>query len=102
MWLAVHCLRGGEHADVANWLCTKWEIPTSLKLAIAGHHEAEVEDVPPAVTLVGLLSERLQAPEIEPIVETARDRFGLAADTTREVLEEAFEQADDLARMLVG
>jgi hypothetical protein len=32
----------------------------------------------------------------------AHDRYGLAADTIREVVEEAFEQADDLARMLVG
>jgi HD-like signal output (HDOD) protein len=95
---------GWTHADVASWLCDRWTIPDTLRDAIGGHHLEEFDEtqVPPAVHLVGMLSERLDDPEIEPIVETARSQYGLAPDTTRDVIEEAFEQADALAVLLVA
>ena len=31
---------GWTHADIAQWLCTEWEIPESLATAIGAHHDA--------------------------------------------------------------
>ncbi len=95
---------GWDHTQIAGWLCEQWGLPESLKSAIAGHHNHSFDnpEIPPAVALVGHLSERLQHPEIEPIVEMARSQFSLEPDTTRDIIQSAFEQADGLALLLAA
>jgi HD-like signal output (HDOD) protein len=93
---------GWTHADVAEWLCEKWEIPGTLATAIGAHHleGASAESVPPAVHLVALIQERSDS--VEELVEAARDRYMLAPDKTMSAVTEAFVRADELARMLAA
>ncbi len=93
---------GWNHADIAGWLCGEWEIPDTLRQAIAAHHDgnASAEQVPPAVHLVSLIQERSE--DLTPLVETARDAYMLAPDRTVDVIQEAFERADALATILAA
>jgi len=82
---------GWDHAMVAGWLCEAWVFPQALALAIAGHHD---DSAPAPVQVAAELDD-----DLEPMVEAARQRLGLPADTCLAVLEEADDRAHQVARL---
>jgi HD-like signal output (HDOD) protein len=75
------------HSDVGGWLCSSWGLPEHLGALISGHHA--VDEAPPSVALVSLLSERGDEKEMERLVETARSRFGVPPDKLLAAVERA-------------
>jgi len=96
---------GWDHAEVATWISAEWEFPEPLAAAIGGHHGADEPELksPAPVQLVALMGEeddrRL---DIEPMVETARDRFGAPPDRVVAAVELGLERYEDVARLFAA
>jgi HD-like signal output (HDOD) protein len=91
-----------DHAEVASWLCSEWELPENLAAAIGGHHGARLgdhENLPP-VTLVASLGEVDSSSGLEALVEKAHSSYGLSADKLQTLVESSLEDADELTRLL--
>ncbi|MDD9946074.1 MAG: HDOD domain-containing protein [Myxococcales bacterium] len=94
---------GWDHAEVAGLMCVQWHFPDLLAIAINQHHETELDQaVPPAVALAAFLKESMVEPGVEQIVETVNSRFGVSRDRTTALLEQAFGEAQEVARLFNG
>lgn len=92
---------GWTHADVASWLCASWRLPEPLSEAIAGHHPGVEElNCPVAVQLVACLGEE-PGQGVDELIAQAKSRCDLDEDRTVEVLDAAFERAEELALLFV-
>ncbi len=91
---------GWNHAEVAGWLCERWEFPLELQQAIRCHHGGEGSDsLPAAVALIALLPEGDY--EIEQLVEAAHKEHGLSRARVAHAVEDGLLAAKELARMFV-
>lgn len=95
-----------NHAEVATWQCTEWELPENLAAAIGGHHGDIYEgsagpECPPAVTLVALLREREDNVGLERLIEVTQSQYHLPSDEVSQLVTQGFEAADELARLFV-
>ena len=88
-----------DHAEVASWICSAWEFPETLTVAIAGHHGADVVGavIPDAVRLVSLIGEGDTS--LDPLIAAGEQR-GIAADAMQRIIQESFVAADELARAM--
>jgi HD-like signal output (HDOD) protein len=93
---------GWDHAQVAQWIAERWELPDSLTTAVAAHHdpEAAADACPPAVALVSCLLERDDNPGTDRLIEVAHARHGIATDRLAELIQTSFASAESLARLL--
>jgi HD-like signal output (HDOD) protein len=91
---------GWDHAAVGGWLGEAWGFPETLRVAMGGHHGAE--NAPASVQLVGLLNENGGERGTERLVETARDRWNLAPDTTLGAIAAGTEKSGELARLFAA
>jgi len=89
---------GYDHSEAGTLIAEAWDLPGNLRAAIATHHAPDETD--PALHLAALIHDAHRPEETEPIVETARQRYALAPDTTLEVVEEAFREAGDFSALL--
>lgn len=90
---------GWSHDGVAALLCEKWEIPENIRDAIGGHHGKAEYDAPPAVELAAPFRE-IDMPDVrDQVVSNAADRFGLTPDRTIELIDQAEQEAHDVARL---
>ena len=91
---------GWDHSEVATWLCDDWQLPELLGEAIGGHHGSmEGLRAPAAVTLVSALRETHERDGLDELIATARTDYGLSEDRSVELVEQAEEQAADIARL---
>lgn len=95
---------GWDHAEIGRALSEQWSFPELLSDAIGKHHDmsAIAHMKAPAVVIVGELREMDDVPDPEPVVEAAHAHLGLSKDEAREVVERAWEVADDLAQSMTG
>lgn len=75
---------GWDHAEVASWLCDAWSLPAELRQTISTHHDP---DASPAIRIAALVPE--QGGDLEPVIETARDKASLSPEATHALLERA-------------
>jgi HD-like signal output (HDOD) protein len=92
-----------DHAEVATWICHKWDLPENIASAIGGHHNDKDTDYscPPPVSLVSNIRETEEKPGVEALIEAAKSRYGLAAEETREIVESSFQSSEDLLQLMV-
>lgn len=91
-----------DHAAVGREVAAAWSMPESLAHAIGDHHAGEPQL--PAVGLVAMLDEDDGRPiedQAEPMIERARDEFGLAPDQVVAMIRAAADSAEPLAATLV-
>ncbi len=89
---------GWDHAEVAGWLCERWEFPPELQQAIRCHHGGEGADaLPGAVALVALLPEG--DCDVEPLVEAAHELHGLSKSRVVDAVDEGLRAAKELAKL---
>lgn len=95
---------GWDHAEMGRALSERWEFPDQLSEAIGAHHSLEnIGDMKaPAVVIVGELREVDDEPDPEPVIEAAHQHLGIARDDMVSIVEKAWEQADSLAKSIVG
>lgn len=93
---------GFDHATIAAAMSERWGFPAKLTAAIGGHHE-EDEDIPAAVRIVAQLEEIDEADEdLDVIVSVAHEDFGLNEDQVESLVEESFQEADQVAAALAA
>ena len=91
-----------DHTEVATWILSEWDIPETLASAIGGHHRPDDKDYdcPPPVILVGLIREPEESLGVDQLIETAQSQYRIPQETTTQLIEESFENAEELARLL--
>ncbi|MCA9620405.1 MAG: HDOD domain-containing protein [Myxococcales bacterium] len=90
---------GWDHSEIGACLAAHWELPQSLAQAIGGHHDDD-DSIPPAVYLASYVKQSRGGRDLEPMVYTARDRFGVAEDRVVDTINEAWARAESLASLL--
>jgi HD-like signal output (HDOD) protein len=91
---------GWDHATVAMWMCDDWGFPDRIAEAIGAHHGTNDDLVAlPAVSLVGVLREQGESTDVEQLVESAYENYGLSRDQVVELVDTSFAAAEDIARM---
>lgn len=90
-----------DHAFVGARMAQKWDLPTYLAQAIAGHHDGAKEAQAPVSVRVAALLKKEPDDEQAPIIaQQAHDRFGVETDFFLSALEAAKEDARELADAL--
>lgn len=92
---------GWDHAVAAGWLAEHWKFPETLVTAIGAHHDAPTPStIPAAISLAGKIDGSEEA--LEHVVVAVRDQFRLPEGEIRTSLEQAAEDAVEVARLLVA
>ena len=94
---------GWDHAEVATWMCWEWKLPESLASAIGGHNQPEETGEhkrPAAVFLVSLIRNSKDNPGTEQLTEAAQEKYGMEPEMVKTLIEESFEQAEELVNII--
>ena len=94
---------GWSHDEVGADLANAWELPEPLIHIIAHQHDhagASDEELLPAMRLVSFLRETECEHGFAALLEVADERYGLAADDVRELLNDCDAQARELAQAI--
>lgn len=92
---------GFDHTHAGGLMASIWGLPGNLVDAIGDHHEVDDSaSAPAAVRLASHLRETDERPGVDRLVEVARGRFNLDADTVAGKIKDSFDQAADLVRLL--
>lgn len=93
-----------DHAQVATWICSEWGLPENIALAIKNHHatddEGDYEGLGP-VRLVSILREDESNNGVDEMIATAESVYNIPVKKMEPIIEAGFENAKDLARMIV-
>jgi HD-like signal output (HDOD) protein len=93
-----------DHAEVATWICSEWELPENIALAIKNHHnpsaDEEHETLGP-VKLVSILREDESNDGLDEFIAAANDVYNIPNEKMQEIIEPSFIKARDLAKMIV-
>ena len=90
---------GWDHAQVATMICNEWSFPESIVEAIASHHgtdDPEIHQLPP-INLASLIPEVDQESAVEQLIEQAHSTLGLDRDHVRELVDDSFRHAEEIA-----
>ncbi len=90
---------GFSHDEIGGHLASAWELPPRLGEQIQAHHDVSVSTVLPALRLVSLHRETESEFGIEAIVSDAKEEYGIAPDTTAELVAQSRVQADELVEL---
>ncbi|MBU1342607.1 MAG: HDOD domain-containing protein [Proteobacteria bacterium] len=93
-----------DHAEVATWICSEWGLPENIALAIKNHHTATVEEDHETlgpVRLVSILREDDSNDGVDEMIARAEELYNISPDKMQSIIAPSFEQAKDLARMIV-
>ena len=95
---------GWDHAQVASLMCREWGFPDVIAEAIASHHGGDAGDAPtlPAVNLAALIPEVDGDLAIAAVAERAHEAIGMDVDDVRELVENSFLQAEEIAEQFVS
>ncbi|MCP4600410.1 MAG: HDOD domain-containing protein [Proteobacteria bacterium] len=92
-----------DHAEVATWICHKWDLPENIASAIGGHHKTKDSeyDCPPPVSLVANIRETEESLGLETLIEMADSQYGIPSAQTEELVESSFKKSEDLIQLMV-
>ncbi len=93
-----------DHAEVAAWICSEWELPENIAFAIHNHHNPDLDDdhetlIP--VRLVSILREDEDNSGVDELIEVAESSYGIPTEKMESLIEPSFEKAKELAKMIV-
>ena len=92
---------GYDHSTIGALMAEEWGLPEYLIIAISGHHDLDGESqVEPAIKLVSYIRGGDKEDATDIIVNLCIEEFGMEQDTTMEMINKAFEDAKELAKML--
>ncbi len=92
-----------DHAEVATWICSKWNLPESIASAIGGHHDMQNQfyECPPPVSIISYIGHKEDPNAIEKIIENGTKQYGIKKEKLEEIIEKSFEEANDFARQIL-
>ena len=94
---------GFDHQDIGALMGEEWNLPEYLVEAISTHHHY-FEGQNPAVYLASFmryLEDTSETPEEEIIIEEAYEKFNLSKDLVRNLIQRAYQEAEDLAKVFI-
>jgi HD-like signal output (HDOD) protein len=92
-----------DHAEVAAWICSEWQLPENIAFAIHNHHNPAMDDdhsTLAPVRLVSILREDDDNNGVDELISTAESVYGIPCEKMESIIELAFGNAKDLARMI--
>ena len=93
-----------DHAEVASWICSEWELPENIALAIRNHHDPSTDEDPETlapVRIVSILRENQANDGLEEMIEHVTSVYPITENKMRMIVEPSLEKAKDLARIIV-
>ena len=93
-----------DHAEVASWICSDWELPENIALAIRNHHDPSTDEDPETlapVRIVSILRENQANDGLEEMIEHVTSVYPITESKMRMIVEPSLEKAKDLARIIV-
>lgn len=87
---------GWDHGEFGGWMCEAWSFPDPITSAVVAHHRDVHEEleVPDAVRAVAFLqSARPTDADIERLIHSLDESFGVSPNDTRRLLELHFGEA---------
>jgi HD-like signal output (HDOD) protein len=92
---------GWDHAEVGAWICSEWNLPENIVTAIGNHHPGDGRaECPASVALAAVLREAEDRSGVSELIQLAAERYQVGADRAREMVESAFEQAEEFTQLL--
>jgi len=91
---------GWTHAQVAGWMCEKWEFPQALSHAIATHHDdSDDSRAHVSVCLAAELRETDGPEALATVVDGASELLHLPGSRVEDAVGEAFENASEISQL---
>ncbi|MCR9162722.1 MAG: HDOD domain-containing protein [Nannocystaceae bacterium] len=87
---------GWDHGEFGGWMCEAWSFPDPITSAVIAHHRDVHEDlvVPDAVRAVAFLqAPRPSGADVERLIHSLDESFGVSPSDTRELLEQQYGEA---------
>ncbi len=94
---------GFDHQTVGALMAEEWNLPGYLVQAIGAHHRLK-DGVEPAIYLVSHIRynrDPEDGPDLDLLLDVAQKELHLSAETMKPLIEKAFADAEDLARVFV-
>lgn len=92
---------GLDHPTIGALMAEDWGLPDYLVRMISGHHSGEkAPNVETAVRLVSYIRDNTDLDGTDRLIEYCREECGMAPEVTREMVEKAFKEAEQLSRLL--
>lgn len=91
------------HAEVATWICSEWELPENIALAIRTHHDPNVDgdlETLAPVRLVSIIREEEGNEGLDEVIEKAVTVYNIPEEKMESIIESSFEKAKDLAKAI--
>lgn len=93
---------GYDHASIGALMAESWGLPETLINALASHHDQGPDSAAePAVQLVSFLKYAEDDDGPYRLAETAQKKFGVHAHLVEEMLEKAFADAKEFAKLFI-
>ncbi len=93
-----------DHAEVATWLCSEWDLPERLAMVIGKHHGSmDFEGaVPLPAQLVCCIRDNPENDGVDLFCAKVKEVVGLDDDATEELVTVSRQGADELVKLMVG
>ena len=92
---------GWDHAEVGAWICGEWNLPESIVSAIGNHHPGGADrQCPASVTLVAYLREAEDRSGVDDLIEMAATQYQITPERAGEIVESAFQRAEEFTQLL--
>ena len=91
---------GYDHSYVGALIAEKWDLPEYLINAIAGHHNSEDIQVEPAIELVSHIRGDTVEDTSEKLADMCVEKFGMDKEMVIKMVTSAFEDAEELSKIL--
>jgi len=92
-----------DHAEVATWLCSEWDLPEQLSISIGMHHGSmKLEgSVPLPVRLVSCIRDCDENDGLADFEAAVKEKCGFDDDAAADLITEGKEAAIELQQMMV-
>lgn len=92
---------GFDHQQIGAMVAENWELPDYLIQAIASHHlDFETSEADPAIKIVSRLKTNTDFNGTTEMVHICQDKFGFSKPEISEIIQKAFDDAEEFSQML--
>ena len=89
-----------DHTMVGTFMAEEWNLPDYLIAAISGHHDPDATaSIDPAIRVVSHINIGADDDLHEMLINVCNEEFGLEQDETTQMIDTAFENAEELSHM---
>lgn len=90
---------GWSHDQIAARMCDEWELPATIREAVAGHHGDPHYEAPPGVALCAPFRETGDPDVVDRVITMAEEDYNIKPDRMVSLLEHAAADAVNVAQL---